>query len=86
MPDIFSIIKEADEESKIESGVIESDLGKGRYQVRVKGRFINIRSAVNEKLKAGQRVVINRTENNKYIIGSMGWVRTQNKKEFIVDV
>lgn len=86
MSDIFSIIKEVDGESSIEAGIIESDLGKGVYQVRIGRRFVSMRSAVSERLRAGQGVVVNKTENGRYIVGSMGWMKTQIKKEFVVDV
>lgn len=84
MSDIFSIIKKSDD-SSVEAGIIESDLGKGVYQVRIGRRFINMRSAVNERLRPGQGVIVNKTDSSKYIVGSLNWMKTQIRKEFVIE-
>lgn len=82
MPDVFQFL--ASEDSVIETGIVDTYLGNNRYRVISGGTSRILRSAVNEKLESGSRVVINRTRNDRYIIGATNQLQTRTQNEIVV--
>lgn len=73
------------EESQIETGFVDRYLGKGKYRVNMSGVKRVLRSAVKGKIGAGERVVINRKGQDRYIIGATQQLQTRKENEIIVD-
>ena len=84
MSDIIQLLREQDR-PVIETGTIEEYLGSSMYRVKIRGRALTVRSAVERSFPVGLRVVINRTESTRYIIGSSGQFDNKERKEVIIN-
>jgi len=85
MLNIFQLLNTPND-SSIYTGVVEEFLGKRKYKVRVKSRSIVLKSAIEEQLKIGTYVVVNKTKYDKYIVGVSEIKKTKLiQEEVIVD-
>lgn len=82
MSDIFSLLKQ--QESVIETGIIDSVLESNFYRVLIGRRFVRMKSVIGTKLHPGQRVIINKIKNNLYIVGAADSFSKKTKKEIII--
>ena len=87
MSDLFQLLDGGVQAgSYVESGVVVSALGGGKFTVSVNGVLGDIESTVPAHiLTPGARVVINRTATGRYIIGTTSQFATQQSKEVIID-
>ena len=69
----------------IEPGTITAVLGDRKYRVEINGREVDIRSMTEKNLAQGARVLVNRTENERFIAGSTGQLKSTEIKEVIID-
>lgn len=82
MPGILTFLK--GEDSYVEVGIVQADLGRGLYRVKIGGRLVNIKTAVGGTLRPGQSVIVNRAGQTRYIVGSVKGLKNQQKKEIVV--
>lgn len=83
MSDFFRFLTA--ENSFIETGFVDKYLGKGRYRVNMNGTKRILQSALREKLIPGMRVIINRTGQDRYIVGTTRQLQTRAENEVVVD-
>lgn len=84
MSDIIRKLTES-EDVQIETGFVNKYLGRSKYSVNVNGVKRVLRSAVREKIFAGERVVINKLGQDRYIIGTTRQLQTRGSKEIVVE-
>ena len=73
------------EKTFVETGTVENYLGKGKYWVKLKERRLVIRSVVERLFGVGDRVVINRIGDMRYIVGVTGHSHTATAREVVID-
>lgn len=83
MSDIFQLL--TNDDSFIETGIVERYLGNGKYEVRIGGRHLAVRSAVEQFFTNGTCVVINKVTNSRYIVGITGQFDIRTRKEVVID-
>jgi hypothetical protein len=83
MSDIFQLL--TNDDSFLETGTVEEYLGNSKYGVRVRGRYLTVRSAVERLFANGTCVVINRVANLRFIVGVTGQFDIKTEKEVVVD-
>jgi len=85
MPDLFQFVNSTT--SSIETGIITDVFENNKYKVRIKNNDFTLVSAITETLTIGDRVIINRDNYRRYIVGSTKRFRSEKEtmKEIIVD-
>jgi len=83
MPNILQYLVSGD--SYIETGIVQESLGNRKYKVEIRGQDIYLKSAVEKILKPGDQVVINRTQYDRYIVGTTQKIKSYTEKEVVVD-
>jgi hypothetical protein len=72
--------------SFIETGTVEDYFGNGKYRVTVGGQQLIIRSALDAwAFTMGDRVIINRVGDLRYIVGATGQSNTVVEKEIVIN-
>lgn len=86
MSNLFHLLTRGNNSSGyIEPGIIAGRLGDNVYQVRIGSRVLPVKAAISDPLHKGARVIINRTDVGRYIIGVTNQLKTQETEEVIVD-
>lgn len=70
--------------ANIETGIVVEVSGRKQYKVRIRGRDFALQSAMNEPLVIGDRVIINKTQYNRYIVGTTKRVQSETETEEVV--
>lgn len=72
--------------NNIELGTVQEIVNKNKvFLVSVRGKELLLHSATNSVLKVGDQVIINSTDQDRYIIGTTKRLKTQKEKEVIIN-
>ena len=86
MPDIIQLLGGVQSGSYIESGVVLQSISDGKYLVDINGREHTLEATISSAgILPGGRVIINRTDTGRYIIGATRQFTSQTLKEIVVD-
>ena len=86
MSDLFQLLGGIPAGTYVESGVLVSALKSGKYTVSINGVEHNVESTVpGGELSPGMRVIINRTDAGRFIIGASRQFLSNKSQEVIID-
>ncbi len=84
MSDLFQFIN-SKSTSFIEIGVVDSFIGKQKYNITTGGISVVAKSAISQILEPGVQVIINKVESGRYIVGVLNQLKSQSAKEIIIN-
>ena len=86
MSDVLTRLFAVSPGSYVESGVIQSRQGNGKYLVETGGRVLLLSATVADAgMVPGALVVINRTETGRYIVGLTPQYKSNQTQEVIIN-
>ena len=86
MSDLFQLLGGIPAGTYVESGVLVSALKSGKYTVSINGVEHKMESTISaEGLSPGMRIIINRTDAGRYIIGASRQFSSIKSREVIID-
>jgi len=86
MSDFLTQLLSVQPGSYVESGVIQSRQGNGKYLVETGGRVLLLSATVADTgLVPGARVVINRTATGRYVVGLTPQYKSNQIQEVIIN-
>lgn len=84
MSDFFQFLNTSS--ASIETGVVVGAIGDKKYQVRISGKDFTLNSAMSDSLVVGDRVVINRDQYKRYIVGTTKRAQSDiEPREIVID-